>query len=192
MLSEETATRKLCLSCGLCCNGVIFRDVKLRARDDVAVLQSYGLPILGQGSGRLAQPCAALDGCRCRVYANRPMYCQQFECGLFKGVVAGHVKLAAALRLVRNARRRVQQVGRLLRGLGDQDDQSPLKARFDRVVEQASHGLPDKKTAGRFGRLTLAMHELNLLLSDWFYPGRREGEGAKSRVRRIAGTRQER
>jgi hypothetical protein len=31
--------------------------------------------------------------------------------------------------------------------------------------------IPDRKTSGLFGELTLAVHDLNLLLSDAFYPG---------------------
>jgi hypothetical protein len=31
--------------------------------------------------------------------------------------------------------------------------------------------IPDRKTSALFGELTLAVHDLNLLLSDAFYPG---------------------
>ena len=77
----------LCLQCGLCCNGVLFADVKLRPADDPERLKAGGLPVRGKGKNLgFAQPCAALqpDG-KCCVYQDRPAMCRQFECGVLKG-----------------------------------------------------------------------------------------------------------
>jgi hypothetical protein len=188
VLSIQAVSDHLCLSCGLCCNGVIFRDVKLRAEDDAPKLKALGLPVSRRGAAKFSQPCAALEGCRCRIYADRPAYCRQFECALFKSVLGGRVKMAAALRLVRGARRQVEKVVRLLRSLGDSDEQAPLSARFHRTVRRLSGASQKPDEAKRFGRLTLSMHDLNLLLSETFYPGKVGDGSAKSRSRRIAGT----
>ena len=52
----------------------------------------------------LAQLCAVFDGYRCRVYADRPQYCREFECVLLKSVQAGHTETDAALRITRRNR----------------------------------------------------------------------------------------
>src|SRR6266581_3782971 len=93
---EDFDTGQLCLSCGLCCNGVIFADVKLQPSDDASRLRALGLRISTPHSKfrtpTFDQPCAALGGCRCRIYAERPRYCREFECVLFKSVKAGRLE----------------------------------------------------------------------------------------------------
>ena len=121
--SDAALTERLCLACGLCCNGVIFANVRLQPGDDAERLRSLGLPVQPPRSVRqpplVSQPCAALDGCRCRIYAERPQYCRHFECVLFKSVAAGRTQPAEALRIVGAARDRGDKVRRLLRALGD-------------------------------------------------------------------------
>jgi len=166
---------QLCQACGLCCNGVIFANLALQPGDDTARLQSLGLPVRSLHSvlrpPHLAQPCAAFDGCRCRVYTDRPQYCRQFECVLLKSVKAGRTERTAALRIIRTARERADKVRRLLYALGDTDEQLPLSARFRCTGKRLSEGDLEEGTAETYGELTLAVHYLNLLLGEAFYPG---------------------
>jgi len=172
----------LCLECGLCCNGVIFADVQLQPGDDPARLQALGLPLklkpakgLGAGANpnqwKFAQPCTALDGCHCRVYAERPGHCRAFECLLLKSVKAGGIQPAAALDVIREARRRADVVEGLLQQLGDSDTQSPLRSRFRRVQKRAEVEAWEAGKGIAYSELTLAMHDLNLMLSERFYAG---------------------
>jgi uncharacterized protein len=168
----------ICLACGLCCNGVIFADVRLQPGDDAARLVAAGLPLKedrgrrAEGKGRkLPQPCPAFDGCRCRVYPDRPGYCRQFECVLLKSVKAGRTPVTQSLRVIRDARQRADKVKRLLRELGDTDEQTALAARFRRTARRIERIGFDEKTADLYGQLTLAVHDLNFLLSEAFYPG---------------------
>jgi Fe-S-cluster containining protein len=175
MHSAAKVETQLCKACGLCCDGVIFANLALQPGDDAARLRSLGLPVRSLHSAlrppHLAQPCAAFDGCRCRVYADRPQYCRQFECVLLKSVKAGRTEPAAALRIVRAARERADKVRGLLHALGDTDEQLPLSARFRRTGKRLSEGDLDEETAEAYGELTLAVHYLNLLLGEAFYPG---------------------
>jgi hypothetical protein len=172
---HDAGIGELCPACGLCCNGVIFANLALRPGDDANRLRSLGLPIGTPPSvlrpPHLAQPCAAFDGCRCRVYADRPHYCREFECVLLKSVKTGRTEPAAALRIIRTARERADKVRRLLNALGDTDEQLPLSARFRRAGKRLKERDLDEETADTYGQLTLAVHDLNLLLSDAFYPG---------------------
>jgi Fe-S-cluster containining protein len=179
--SNAPAPEDLCLKCGLCCNGVIFADVKLQPADDAPRLRSLGVSVSIPHSAfrtpHLNQPCAALEGCRCRIYAERPQYCRQFECLLLKSVKAGRTQPAAALRKINTARERAEKVRVLLRTLGDADEHLALSARFRRVARRMNKTELDPRAATAYGKLTLAVQDLNLLLSQSFYPGNLGREG---------------
>jgi uncharacterized protein len=173
---ERDESNSLCLECGLCCNGVIFANLQLRPGDDTTRLEKLFAAATGKietlrANSKLPQPCPALDGCVCRVYAGRPQYCRQFDCLLLKSVKAGKTPVTSALRTVKSAVRRAEKVRGLLRQLGDRDEQRALSLRFRRIKKCAETGELDGEAAGLFGELTLAMHNLNVLLSEEFYPG---------------------
>ena len=164
----------LCLECGLCCNGVIFADVELRPEDDAVKLQALGLAFLSNRKSpivnrKFQQPCTAFEGCRCRIYSDRPIYCREFECLLLKSVKAGHTEIAEARRIIRSALQRVKKVKRLLQALGDADETLALGKRFRRMQRKLETSPLDAEAAQKFGELTLAIHGLNILLSEKFY-----------------------
>ena len=186
MQPRTSPAERLCLACGMCCNGVLFKDVKLQPCDDAVKLQTLGLPLRsGRGAAsdisspqaalrnlKFTQPCAALcaDN-RCRIYADRPARCRQFECALLKAALASKVEVEAALRTIRITRERTEQARRLLRKLGDTDEHLALNLRFRKVKKRMESGALAKETADTFATLTLAVHDLNVLLSESFYPG---------------------
>ena len=175
----------------MCCNGVIFADVQLQPGDDAARLRELGLQLSGvrlkartMPSGqpkpsahrarqglKFPQPCAALDGCTCRIYSQRPTYCRQFECLLLNNVSAGRVQRETAAKIIGEARARADKVRRLLRELGDHEESLALSLRFQRMTAALEAAELDEETAARYGALTLAVHDLNCLLSEAFYPG---------------------
>ena len=172
--STESTVTALCLNCALCCNGVLFKDVELPPGDTAKKLRGLGLPIpvsrSTAGVSRFPQPCSALNGCHCRVYADRPLRCRQFECALFKSVASGETEVAVALRVIRDARKRAEKVSSLLRELGDGEESLALSLRFKRAKRRFESSEVDDITAEIFSRLTLAVHDLNLLLHEKFYP----------------------
>ena len=163
-----TAIAKLCLQCGLCCNGVLFKDVELQPGDAPATLKRLGISLTK--TNKFPQPCGALNGCECRIYANRPTRCRQFECALLKAVVASEVEVPAALRMIRDTQRKAEQVKRLLRELGDMEESRALSLRFKRMQRRFNSGNFDETKIEVFGDLTLAVHDLNLALRAKFYP----------------------
>lgn len=190
MTSSTTVARQLCLHCGLCCNGVLFKDVELQPGDDARSLLALGLPLIDRSRRRktgqtpaldqspaapaavkFPQPCAALcaDN-RCRIYAERPTRCRDFECALFKSVAAGETELPAALRTVRTTRQRAAKVRGLLVALGDTDESLALSLRFKRARRRMESAAVDDTTAETYADLTMAVHHLNLSLAQNFYP----------------------
>ncbi len=185
-LMDSDVSNRLCFECGLCCNGVIFADVKLQPADDAGKLQSLGLPLLSAAARsknpgtnsksktanpKFRQPCPAFGDCRCQIYSDRPGYCREFDCLTLKQVKAGRLEMKAALTIIRTAVRRVETVKGLLRQLGDHDENVALGRRFRRVKRRLESGLPDEETADLFSRLSLAGQDLNLLFRSSFYPG---------------------
>jgi hypothetical protein len=86
-------------------------------------------------------------------------------------VKSGKTEGAAAFNIIRVARERAQKVERLLLELGDQHENLALSQRFRRTMKRLERSKLDEETADRYGRLTLAVHDLNVLLSRAFYPG---------------------
>ena len=165
----------LCRECGLCCNGVIFADVQLQSGDNAARLRALGLTFLKNRKSPIAnrkfcQPCTAFAGCECKIYSERPTYCRQFECLLLKSVKTRETNSTDALRVIRSALRRVKTVKRLLQQLGDTDDSVALSKRFRRMQRKLESAAMDREAAQTFGELTLAVHDLNMLLAERSYP----------------------
>ena len=175
MDAPDSLASRLCTQCGLCCDGSLFADVRLQRGDDPDSLRAAGLRLwritaAGKALLRFPQPCAAFDGCHCSVYPDRPRYCREFECGVFKEVARGTRSLADAQRAVRAARRRVDAVRRLLRKLGEENETSPLGVRFRRVKRRAEAGKIEAGGVATFAELSLAYHRLTVMLSEEFYP----------------------
>jgi hypothetical protein len=155
---------------------VIFANVKLQPEDDASRLRELGLALkqttatATAGSAvRFTQPCAAHDGCRCSIYPNRPTYCRQFDCLLLQSVKAGSVDPHAALRVINRAKKQVTEIRQLLLELGDSQEQKPLRTRFREVCRRLEGSACGAGEAQVFGRLSLAIHNLNLLLAEKFY-----------------------
>jgi hypothetical protein len=86
-------------------------------------------------------------------------------------VKAGETKVPDALRMIEKARTRAEKVRQLLRKIGDKDEHLALSQRFRRVVKRVQQTKVKPQTAEIFSELTLANHDLNVILSERFYPG---------------------
>lgn len=93
----------LCQACGLCCDGTLFTSVPLTQSDETI----DGVEVRSDGSRRLPQRCACLDGTRCTAYARRPTACRRYECLLAVALNADEVPLPAALDIVATAHQRI-------------------------------------------------------------------------------------
>jgi Fe-S-cluster containining protein len=156
------AVSQLCPNCGLCCNGVLFADVELRAGDNAKQLAQLGLQVEKKGRGKLAfaQPCACFDGTLCKIYEDRPKRCRTFECGLLKRVQAGALDAGVALGKISKTKRRVEKVRERLRQLGQKDEQLALVKRYTEMMS-APIDLSKAETDSDWrGELMLAYDEL--------------------------------
>lgn len=111
---------KLCISCGLCCTGVLFAYAPLESdNDDVEIATKFDLGVqpLPKSDGRQAfrLPCVCWDE-KCTIYPDRPKICGSYRCHLLKKLDRGEVELEQALEKVRRTKGFVTSV---IDGLGD-------------------------------------------------------------------------
>lgn len=135
----------LCTSCGLCCDGTLFADVELVGQAEAARLEIMGLE-LDDGetnAGLLSQPCAALQGGRCGIYAHRPKCCRVFECNLLQNAQRGAVTIERAAAQIAEARKQIRRVRTLLARLGHRDGRLPLKERCAEALAGEGSGTPE-------------------------------------------------
>ena len=127
---NPSLTDTLCTRCGLCCDGSLFADVEL-GQAEARRLEIMGLEVDDNesGAGLLSQPCAALQGRRCGIYAHRPNCCRTFECQLLQDAQRGAVTVEKATELIAEALKRIQRVRDLLAEWGAGDVRLPLKER---------------------------------------------------------------
>lgn len=97
----------LCVACGLCCDGSLFRFLPVEA-SEVEHYRALSLPVVTQ-SGRLAMrlPCSRLEKRCCTIYEQRPSGCRTFVCHLGRRLELGEVGFEEALRIVHEAQRRI-------------------------------------------------------------------------------------
>ena len=167
-MSEGKNRYALCLRCGLCCNGVLFGDGKLRRADDADRLKSLGLEVERFDDGQyFLQPCGGFDGCRCTIYADRPTMCRKFECGVLKRQLAGTITESTAFSVISEALGMVGEVRRLLEQCGERSEDLPLGVRFESVMSEPIDLEADDEGDLR-GELMNAMGELMTLLESEF------------------------
>jgi hypothetical protein len=121
-------TDTLCTRCGLCCDGSLFADVELTGRAEATQLESLGLEIEDDGpnGALLLQPCLALQGKRCGIYAHRPECCSTFECRLLQDVRRGTVDVERAKEQIAVVRMRIRRVRNRMARLGQHDGRLPF------------------------------------------------------------------
>jgi len=159
--SLTAAIGRLCRRCNLCCNGVLFADVKLQPDDAAGPLIDAGIPVRKRSRGAaFQQPCPALeaDGC-CRVYGERPARCREFVCRVLQRQSEGTLGEDRAARIIGKARRQADRIIQLLRASGNSDESAPLTRRYQAVM-RTPVDLSDPEAGDRRGELMMAVHEL--------------------------------
>ena len=155
--SEVSAASRLCVSCGMCCSGVLFEIVKLQPEDSIRDLEKLGMKVNRKKSEPyFKQPCRFLDDCTCTIYAQRPVRCRHFECSQLKQLALGEITEAEAQLKINEARQQVDRIKARLTTAGDAQNGDSLTERVERVLAEQ----PDEvlKNEMRVLKLFLARH----------------------------------
>ncbi len=164
---KPSMTDALCTRCGLCCDGSLFADVEVR-RAEATGLEILGLEVEDndQDGLQLLQPCGALRGKRCGIYAHRPRTCRAFECRLLQDAQRGDVSVDRALEHITEAHRRIRRVRELLARFEPGDARLPLKERCAEALAGQVGTSPEAKRQS--DELDAAMSAVETLIRETF------------------------
>lgn len=171
---KPSLTDTLCTRCGLCCDGSLFADVELASRDEASALEVMGLEIedADEDDGELLlQPCGALKGKRCSMYAYRPDCCRTFECCLLQEVKRGAVGVDRAQAKIAEALQRIERVQELVVQLGAGNERLPLKERCGEALALAEEATADPELNRKRAELQAAMTAVEHLIQETFLGG---------------------
>lgn len=168
--AENEAAARLCLSCGLCCDGSFFGSVELRAEDHVAELGQVLQIKSKEGKLGFSQPCAALRGRCCAVYENRPQVCRRYRCRVLRAVQTNVDGLPEALENVARLRGLVASLKTALRDAGylDSDQDHPAALKTFRAAYAAALAAEDSEFFVRHGELILRWKKTAWLMHEKF------------------------
>lgn len=96
---QTAAGSALCLSCGLCCDGGLYENVKLEEEDRARLLENgFDAP------DRFDHPCRHFIHQSCAIYSIRPWRCGDYQCRVLKRMLDGELDSDSAHALVDQAK----------------------------------------------------------------------------------------
>ena len=110
MSAHSLDESSLCQTCGLCCQGLLYSFVALRA-DEVGAAKTWPVEMVTRDDEiGFKQPCGCLTELRCSVYARRPQTCAQYRCQLLRRLRQKEISPASAFECVAEARRLIAEI----------------------------------------------------------------------------------
>jgi hypothetical protein len=168
---KTSLTDTLCTRCGLCCDGSLFADVELAGRAEATTLEAMGLGIDDDDAddALLPQPCRALRGTRCGIYAHRPGCCRTFECRLLRDVRRGTLGVERAGARIAETLERIHRVRKQVARLGRHDRRLPLRESCAEALGRDADAKPE--ASRRRAELEAAMSAVEESLRRSFLEG---------------------
>jgi Fe-S-cluster containining protein len=107
-----TESSKLCLSCGLCCDGTLIGHVQLETKELNAVSKVLNIEH-EQDHGFFLQPCKKYcDGCS--IYSERPTQCASFKCGLLNTFEQKEITFDATAEIIKEVKKQTEFINNQL------------------------------------------------------------------------------
>ena len=162
----ESAISALCVSCGLCCDGTLFKQANLKDKKDSALADSLGLKVIEkQGKEAFLQPCHHFKSC-CTIYQQpRPKVYGNYYCQPLTELKKGVLTLEDASALIERAVRLKQQFTQACQSFPEFANQSISQIR----PQLQSSSLTDAQQRGhreRYGVLLIIGLKLFPLLDE--------------------------
>jgi hypothetical protein len=163
----------LCLSCGLCCKGLLHnRAILLPAEFGLA--QEIGLTILPQAAGDTSTltptfrlPCPCFQNGRCSTYTKRPEACGRYRCDLLRDFEAQKIDLETALEPVEQAKTLIAEIATLI---GDTNEAETIWSRAAQFAKGHGLQLYSNEFTRAFPQIQLKVSTLYMLCDRHFEP----------------------
>ncbi|MBK6976639.1 MAG: YkgJ family cysteine cluster protein [Cytophagaceae bacterium] len=97
-MTEEIS--KLCVTCGMCCDGSLFRHGHLFDQEDIDLAKGLGLEVVENEGFKM--PCKFFDG-KCSIWTSeKPKICEKYFCKPLKRYLNGDIDFDEASIKVKN------------------------------------------------------------------------------------------
>jgi len=103
MPAARHLSSQLCMSCGLCCQGLLHPNTALEPKE-VPAARKLGFQIIDHDGPAFPQPCVKFERC-CTIYERRPQACVGYKCALLRKLEAGDIQFDVAMNTVAEAHR---------------------------------------------------------------------------------------
>lgn len=144
-----SAPKNICIDCGLCSDGSIFRHGPIEEGDRLEPLKRAGAEFVTiEATPSFLQPCPAFTGGCCSIYENRPAACREYRCFLLRRYEAGKVSFEEARRLITRAITLRDRVRPALTAFVAPTGSQAL-SRLYRLMHQKFDAMPDPTAARR-------------------------------------------
>ena len=103
---------ELCLSCGLCCQGIMERAAFLES-EEVERVRELNLEFYKTDDGiyKFHLPCPLIQGNVCSVYSGRhPNVCTEFQCILLEQLLNNEISLEAGMKIIYKIKKYMNQI----------------------------------------------------------------------------------
>lgn len=107
---------KLCISCGLCCNGTFIGFVQVH-QSELSTIRKVMKIEEADGKGFFLHPCSKLKSAGCSIYFQRPIECGKFKCQLLNAVENKKLDLNLAIEVTNAVKQKRATISKLLETL---------------------------------------------------------------------------
>jgi Fe-S-cluster containining protein len=161
----------ICVGCGMCCDGTMYRRVAVEAGDRIDLLETSGFVfVTTDHTTSFRQPCSAFGAGCCSVYDVRPSVCRQYRCLLLRRHDAGEVSREDALALIVRTTDLRDRVRAGLTAHVDPKEPEALEGLY-RLMTAKFDAEPDPAAARRHhAELLLTVAALRVILAREFEP----------------------
>jgi len=143
--SRATEATALCKACGLCCTGHLFSWVRLKAVE-LTPLEKLGLNVIRSDPRQrgFTQPCPMWNGI-CTIYdsPHYPRGCDSYKCKLLRELLDESISLPKALKVVRQAKEKIDAVEEFLPSSTDISFRERLIERLEGIEGSAKPSATD-------------------------------------------------
>jgi len=155
---ELSPSAKLCLSCGLCCNGALFPHAYFVFGENLSHWQENGFDLVKEdGSVFFELGCPHLDGAACTIYDKpRPHTCGGFRCNPLQRLEDGEIELDQAFETVGKAVSQASDVRAVVRKAG-----KDISARNFYTLSEVLENEQSDEDSPRQTAIKLAIEKLN-------------------------------
>lgn len=175
--SGDSESGNICIECGLCCDGSMFKHAGIDKSDDLTFLKQMGIESVAIDDKLFFHlPCMGQEGKLCRLYrdARRFKVCKSFKCKLFKQYLSGEISYSAAMSVIQEILIRRQSVKAFSEILHtDHNSREPSLFSFIRELDQSGK-MDDPVFRKTYSRQILDCFIFRELLKRKFYKKNRE------------------